>query len=173
MWKACYMIIKTFSAGLCHAFSQVVRELLILHLTLKHSINNSSSYIQNNPLTAFWLHPLAKTPSHNSMRKELWLGVHCLSFKMHVWFQMKPRYTMKFPFVTQRMSTVGRIQVKDICVIKILSLKYFRADSLLWHSLSCLWNELITVILFYRSHTDSHSLWHVRKLQMEMKQEGE
>lgn len=64
----------------------------------------------------------------------------------------------------------------DSCDIRILTRsrgpKYFGADGLLWHSLSCLWNKLITVILFPRSRIDSQPLRRVRKLQMEMKREG-
>lgn len=87
---------------------------------------------------------------------------------------------MKFSFVTQKdvICLAGaKTTREDSCEIKILtrshSLKYFGADGLLWHSLSCLWNKLITVILFPRSHIDSHPPRHVRKLQMEMKREGE
>lgn len=65
---------------------------------------------------------------------------------------------------------------EDSWVIKILcssrDLKHFGADDLLWHSLSCLWNKLITVMRFPRSHTDSHPLQGVRKRQIEMKRDG-
>lgn len=42
-------------------------------------------------------------------------------------------------------------------------------DALFCHSLSCLWNKLITLMHFSRYHVDSHPLWLVRKLQHKMK----
>lgn len=111
---------------------------------------------------------------------ELWLNIHCSSLS-------KCTSDSKWNLDTPWSSNLSRKRChllageestrEDSCEIKILtrscSLKYFGVDGLLWHSLSCLWNKLITVILFPRSHIDSHPLRHVRKLQMEMKREGE
>jgi len=69
-------------------------------------------------------------------------------------------------------------QVLSLCEgLRLISLpasavaRHSEPDALFCHSLSCLWNKLITLMHFSRYHVDSHPLWLVRKLQCKMKRE--
>lgn len=91
--------------------SQVVGEVLLSHLTRAHTQNRwippataarkTTHLLPVDIMLRMKLYSwtfICYTERHN----ELWLNIHCSSFKMHIWLQMKPRYGVKFSFVMQK-----------------------------------------------------------------------
>lgn len=111
MWKPCYIPGKSSPAGSpsCLPCNKLL-ERCCCHIWLAHT-HRTNVFLQLHaeqqrclpvditlPIKLYSKTFISSTRRHN----ELWLNIHCSSFKMHIWLQIKPRYAVKFSFVTQK-----------------------------------------------------------------------